>query len=127
MLRTALCLCALLCAAPAWARAIDAGAIAARSKSAELRTGFKQYDDLEFESALRSFEAAIQSGALSNEETAAAALFAGIISQSLNDRVHAKGYFQQAVTAMPELEPPDDAPPKTKLAFNEAKRAVNAV
>jgi hypothetical protein len=112
--------------APAAARVIEIATVAASTKNAELKAGLKQYDELEFEAALKSLGAALAAPDLTRDEVATAALYSGMIAHSLNDKAAAKAAFQKALGAVPDVDLPEDAPPKTQLAFAEAKKTFKA-
>ena len=123
MLRFAVALATLLVVAPASARVLDPVKIAGTTPNADLKKGLALYDELDFDGALKSLDAALAAAPdLSKDETAAAALYAGMIAQSLNQKERANAYFEKALEALPDLELPGDAPPKVQAAFAEARK-----
>lgn len=126
MLRIAFVLLVTLFSAPAAARVIEIAKVAGSTKNADLKAGLKQYDELEFEAALKSLGAALAAPGLTPDEVATAALYSGMIAHSLNDKAAAKAAFQKALGAVPDVDLPEDAPPKTQLAFAEAKKTFKA-
>jgi hypothetical protein len=107
----------LLAALPAPARTIDVKVVGSRTTSVELRRGLTAYDALDFEGALKAFEAAMGSEGLSPDEFAVAALYAGMIADSMGETARARTAFQRALAAVPEVELPEEAPPKTRKLF----------
>ena len=121
-LRTLLVSSFLLASPPALARVLDPVSVLANNQNSDLHDGFARYDELEFEAGLDAFESALTDPKLSPTARAAAALYGGLIAHSLGNADKAKTLFEQALEAIPDLELPTDAPPKTQLAFGEAKR-----
>lgn len=110
---------------PAAARVVDFAAVAKKTKNAELKKAARLSDKLEFEAALKALDKALASGKLDADETAAAALQAGTIAQSMGDAAKAQRYFERALEAVDGAELPAGASPKTRAAFAEAKSAVD--
>jgi tetratricopeptide (TPR) repeat protein len=120
-------LCALalaLTAAAASAAVPDLRQVLGKSPNADLRAAVVAYDQLDFEGALTKLEGALTAGKLTRAEEAAAELYAGLIAHSLNYKPRAKAHFERAIALEPDIELPADAPPKTRLAFADAKQRL---
>jgi hypothetical protein len=98
------------------------------SDSPLMRQGFQQYDDLDLDAALASFQKAAVDTTASTASRAAAYAFAGMTAMALGKQTNARGLFEKAVELDPKVSlPADEAPPKVVALLEEVRKQQQGI